>query len=86
MLPFLIQKEGVVNAYGPTTQKLMDNPAVRDRFYEELISTVTARSRFQVFVCGDFNSNLGQSTPKDKEAVVSAALAKAYATAIKDKG
>ena len=30
----------MVNAYGPTTQKLMDNPVVRDRFYEELISTV----------------------------------------------
>jgi len=28
-------------------QKVMDNPAVRDRFYEELSSAVTAPSRFK---------------------------------------
>ena len=75
----------VVNAYGLTMENLMNNPAVRDRFYEERISAATATSQFQVFVCGDFNSKLGHNTPKDEEAVLSAVLvpmAKAYATAM----
>ena len=67
-MPSLIQEEGsqnvMVNAYEPTMQKVMDNPAVRDRFYERS-STVTAPSRFQVFVCGDFNSKLGKAGTDD---------------------
>ena len=55
-------------------QKVVDNPAVRDSFYEELSSAVTAPSRFQVFVCGDFNSKLGQRTPEDEEAGLSCCL------------
>ena len=57
-------------------QKVIDNPAVRDKFYEELRSVVTAPSCFQVFLCGDFNSKLelGQTTPKDEEAGLSCCL------------
>ena len=61
----------VINAYGPTMQKTTDNPALRDRFYAELSSAVTAPSRFQVFVCGDFNSKLRQMTLEDEEAGLS---------------
>ena len=55
-------------------QKVVDNPAVRDKFYEELSSTVTAPSCFQVFVCGDFKSKLGQRTPEGEEAGLSCCL------------
>ena len=66
----------MVNAYGPTLHKVMDNPAVKNRFYEELSSAVTAPSRFQVFVCGDVNSKLelGQTTLEDEEAGLSCCL------------
>lgn len=50
----------MVNAYGPAMQKVVNNPALRDRFYEELSSAVTTPYHFQVFVRVHFNSNLGQ--------------------------
>lgn len=64
-------------------QKAAGNPAVRDRFYAKLSSAVAAPSHFQAFVCGDFNSKLGQLTPEDDEAGLNCCpMAKASQTAM----
>ena len=47
----------VVNAYGPTSQHVCENPAFADHFYEELESVTTSPARFQLFVCGNFTPN-----------------------------
>ena len=52
----------VVNAYGPTSQRVRENPSVSEQFYAELNSAIKAPARFLVFVCGDFNSKLGKRT------------------------
>lgn len=52
----------VINDYGPTMQKVTENPAVRNKFYAGLSSAVAASSCFQVFV------KLGQLTPEVEEA------------------
>ena len=58
----------VVNAYGPTSQRVRENPSVSEQFYAELNSAIKAPARFLVFVCGDFNSKLGKRTAADIEA------------------
>ena len=45
----------VVNAYGPTSQRVKENPSVSEQFYAEMSSAIKAPTRFLVFVCGDFN-------------------------------
>ena len=49
-------------------QKATENPKVRDMFYEELSRAISTPSPYLVFICGDFNSKLGQMTPEDEEA------------------
>ena len=57
----------IVNAYGPTLQKASEDPSLLDGFYPDLSNAVTTPSRFQVYVCGDFNSKLGTLTLEDEE-------------------
>lgn len=57
-----------MNAYGPTSQRVKENPSVSEQFYTELASAINAPSRYLVFVCGDFNSKLGKRTTADIEA------------------
>ena len=58
----------VVNAYGPTSLRVRENPSVSDQLYAELNSAIKAPARFLVFVCGDFNSKLGKRTTTDIDA------------------
>ena len=58
----------IVNAYGPTTDRAREDPSLVDSFYAELSSAINIPSRWQLFVCGDFNSKLGKLRNTDKEA------------------
>ena len=64
----------VVNAYGPTSQWVRENPSVSEQVYAELNSAIKAPARFLVFVCGDFNSKLGKHTAADIEAGLDSCL------------
>ena len=57
-----------VNAYGPTSQRVRENPSVSEQFYAELNSAIKAPARFLVIVCRDFNSKLGKCTAADIKA------------------
>ena len=57
-----------VNTYGPTSQRVRENPSVSEQFYAELNSAIKAPARFLVIVCGDFNSKLGKCTATDIKA------------------
>lgn len=65
----------VVNAYGPTMLKVSENPQLRDSFYSELSSVVNKTpSRYQLFICGDFNSKLGTRSTDDEDAGLSSCI------------
>ena len=48
-------------------QKVSEEPIVSNKFYAELSSAMTAPSRFQVCVCGDFNSLLLHSIAYERK-------------------
>lgn len=58
----------IVNVYGPTSERARENPSLLNSLYAELGSAINIPSRWQLFVCGDFNAKLGKLNKTDKEA------------------
>ena len=58
----------VINVYGPTAERAREDPTLVDALYNELGSAITIPSRWQLFICGDFNSMLGKVSQEDREA------------------
>ena len=50
----------IVNGYGPTTPRAQANPQTVSDFYESLSRAVNVPSRWELFICGDFNAKLGK--------------------------
>ena len=56
-------------------QKASENPQLRDTFYSDLHKVVSnTPSRFQLFICGDFNSKLGIRSIEDEDAGLSSCI------------
>ncbi len=56
----------LIIAYGPTLPSCTKSPEERDHFYESLdkiLSDIPSRSH--LYICGDFNSKVGQRQPED---------------------
>ena len=63
-----ITKCHVINVYGPTAEQAREDPTLVNTLYNELGSAITIPSRWQNFICGDFNSKLGKLSQEDREA------------------
>ena len=50
----------LVNAYGPTTPRAQSHPQLVCDFYESLGHAVNVPSRWEYYICGDFNAKLGK--------------------------
>ena len=50
----------MVNAYGPTTPRAQSNPQAVIDFYQSLSHAINVPSRWEYYICGDFNSKLGK--------------------------
>ena len=55
----------VVNAYGPHTKLVQDNPRLLSKFYGNLREAGNVPSNVEIFFLGDFNSKLGKMTSAD---------------------
>ena len=55
----------IVNVYGPTNPASVNNPKLRETFYEQLNSTLKVPSNHELFILGDFNSKLGKLSNND---------------------
>ena len=55
----------IVNAYGPTNPSAEASPKLRDDFYDELTSAIDIPKNYELFICGDFNSKIGNLTNDD---------------------
>jgi len=55
-------KCGVVNAYGPTSER-----AAEDNFYAKITSVIGIHVRWKFFICDDINSKLRKLIPEDTE-------------------
>ena len=56
----------IVNAYGPTSKRVLDNPQLVQNFYETLSSSCDVPSRYEFYVMGDLNAKLGKISPLDE--------------------
>ncbi|KAL6469074.1 hypothetical protein MHYP_G00225980 [Metynnis hypsauchen] len=56
----------LINAYGPTSDRVAEDPSIRDNFYAELEFAINTPARWLIFICGDFNSKLGKVTEELK--------------------
>ena len=57
----------IINVYGPTMVRTIDDPETTEAFFNELKKTYTAekRSTQAVYIVGDFNSKIGTKTAED---------------------
>ncbi len=58
----------IINAYGPTSEKAIEDSTLLDNFYEELEAALRLPARWMVYICGDFNAKLGKYQPDNDEA------------------
>ena len=58
----LIINYRIVNAYGPTLPRALENPQLITDFYQSLSSACNIPSRYELFIMGDFNSKLGKNS------------------------
>ena len=58
----------VLSTCGPTAERAQEHPTIVDALYDELGSAITIPSRWQLFICGDFNSKLGKLSQENREA------------------
>ena len=58
----------VINVYGPTAERVKEDPNLVDTLYDELSSVITIPARWQLFICGDFNSKLAKLSQEDRDA------------------
>ena len=61
----------VVNAYGPTSPSVRDNPVIADMFYRDLRVAMSAPKNYELFICGDLNSKIGKLSKSDIDLGVS---------------
>ena len=58
----------IVNVYGPTTERAQENPSLVESLYDALSTAIKVPSRWLLYVCGDFNANLGELSKCDNDA------------------